>query len=140
MKIYLLIHEQDTDAAWGCNVQPFTDKQAAQDAMCKDWEASMKDWEYNSHEHGDEDEAACGEVEAVLREGDDTEHWRIEEHELDVQVAVDVHEGMVQAVHANADVGVGVYDRDITDDMDALEAVEKELDERVSASGWRAVW
>ena len=133
MKIYLLIHEQDTDAAWGCNVQPFTDKQAAQDAM-------RKDWEYNSHEHGDEDEAACGEVEAVLREGDDTEHWRIEEHELDVQVAVDVHEGMVQAVHANADVGVGVYDRDITDDMDALEAVEKELDERVSASGWRAVW
>lgn len=33
MKIYNLIHEQDTDAAWGCDVRSFTDKLSAQNAM-----------------------------------------------------------------------------------------------------------
>lgn len=73
MKVYLMIHEQDTDAAWGCNVQPFTDKQAAQEAMRKSWETSVKDWEYDSHEHHGEDEATCNEADAVLREADDVE-------------------------------------------------------------------
>ena len=35
MKVFLLIHEQDTDAAWGANVDPFISLEAAQAAMQK---------------------------------------------------------------------------------------------------------
>lgn len=145
MKIFLLIHEQDTDAACGCNVKPFTDKQAAQNAMREDWEESVKGWEYDSHEHRDEDEATCGETEAVLREGDEVESWRIEEQDLDVQVAVRVQGGLVQDVHANADVNVNVYNLDVSDfpnegEQDEADKKEAELEELVKAPGWRAVW
>ena len=145
MKIYLLIHEQDTDAAWGCDVKSFTDMQAAQNAMREDWQKSAKDWDYDSHEHHDEDEAGCFEAEAILREGDDLEHWRIEEQELDVQVAVRVHGGLAQAVYANADVTVDVYDLDVSDFADEGEKEdadekEAELEELVKSPGWRGVW
>ena len=42
MKIYNLIHEQDTDAAWGCDVRSFTDKLSAQNAMRESWESTVK--------------------------------------------------------------------------------------------------
>lgn len=140
MKIYLLIGETNTDYSCGGDAAAFLDKQAAQDAMRKEWTEAVESWEYNSHEHKNEDECYCEDDSAVIREGINSEYWHIEEQELDVQVAVDVHEGMVQAVHANADIGIGIYDRDINDDMEALEAVEKELEECVNAPGWRAIW
>lgn len=145
MKIYILVHEQDTDAAWGCDVKSFTDKQAALDAMRADWQESVKDWEYDAKEHGDDDECECGEATAVIRDGDDVENWRIEEHDLDVQVAVRVQGGMVQEVHANADVNVDVYDLDVSDfpdegEQDEADKKEAELEELVKAPGWRAVW
>lgn len=145
MTIYILVHEQDTDAAWGCSVKPFTDKQAALDAMRADWQESVKGWEYDSHEHHDEDEATCNEADAVLREADDVESWRIEEHELDVQVAVRIKGGLVEEVHANADVSVDVYDLDVSDfpdegEQDEADRKEAELDKLVESPGWRNVW
>lgn len=38
MKLYILIHEQDTDSAWGSSAKPFIDRAAAQDAMRQDYE------------------------------------------------------------------------------------------------------
>lgn len=145
MKIYILVHEQDTDAAWGCNVKSFIDKQAAQDAMRSDWQVSVKSWEYDSHEHHDEDEAVCGETEAVLRENDEVERWRIEEQELDVQVAVEVEGGLVQNIYANADVYPDVYDLDVSDfpddgEEDEADRKKTELDELVKSPGWRLVY
>lgn len=145
MTIYILVHEQDTDAAWGCDVKPFTDKQAALDAMRADWQESVKDWEYDAREHGDDDECECGEATAVIRDGDDVESWRIEEHDLDVQVAVRVKGGLVEDVHANADVSVDVYDLDVSDfpdegEQDEANRKEAELDKLVKSPGWRNVW
>lgn len=145
MKIFLLIHEQDTDAAWGCDAKPFTDKQAAQDAMHKDWKASVKAWEYESHEHRDEDGATCGEAEAVIRENSEVESWRIEEQELDVQVAVRVEGGLVEEVCANADVDVEVYDLDMSDfpdkeEQDEVDSKKADLESLVKTPGWRSVW
>ena len=145
MKIYLMIHEQDTDAAWGCYVKPFTDKQAAMDAMRSDWQETSKCWEYDSKEHNDEDECECCESTAVIRDDSDVESWRIEEQELDVQIAVRVKGGLVEEVHANADVSVEVYDLDVSDfpddgEQDEADKKEAELDELVKAPGWRAVW
>lgn len=145
MKVYILVHEQDTDAAWGCNVKPFTDKQAALDAMRADWQESVKDWECDAKEHSNDDECECGEATAVIRDGDDVESWRIEEHELDVRAAVRVKGGLVEEVQANADVNVEVYDLDVSgfpDEGEQNEADKKEaeLEELVKAPGWRAVW
>lgn len=64
---------------------------------------------------------------------------------MDVQVAVRVQGGLVQDVHANADVSVNVYDLDVSDFPDEGEQAEAdkkeaELEELVKAPGWRAVW
>lgn len=145
MKIYNLIHEQDTDAAWGCDVQTFTDKQAAQDALRRDWKEAVESCGYDSHEHYNDDEAVCNENDAVLREHDEVEFWRIEEQELDVRLAVRVKGGLVEEVHANAAVSVDVYDLDVSDfpddgEQDEADRKEAELEALVKSPGWRAVW
>lgn len=87
MNIFNLIHEQDTDAAWGCSVRPFASMAAAQTAMRQDWQATIKSWEYNSKEHHDEDKCECSEDTAIIRDGDDVEQWRIEAQEIDASMA-----------------------------------------------------
>lgn len=52
---------------------------------------------------------------------------------------------MVQAVYSDADVGVEVYDLDSSDfaeesELAEAEQRERELDEQIAQSGWRAVW
>lgn len=145
MKIYLVIHEQDTDSAWGCDVKSFTDKQAAQNAMRDDWRATAEAWEYDSKEHCDGDECECGEDTAAIRDYEDFENWRIEEHELDIQVAVRVKGGLVQAAYANADVAIDVYDLDVSDfpdegEQDEADKRAAELDALVKSPGWQRVW
>lgn len=146
MKIYNLIHEQDTDAAWGCNVKSFTDKEAAQKAMREDWEDSIKSSDFDtSAPVTDEHYHECDMEHAVIRDDSDVESWRIEEQDLDVQVAVRVKGGLVEEVHANADVNVDVYDLDVSDfpdegEQDEADKKEAELEELIKAPGWRAVW
>ncbi len=144
MKIYLLICELDTDAAWGSTVKPFLNRKDAQTAMLEDWEAEVKAWEYADHEHHDEDECNCGADAAVIREGNDVESWRIEEHDLDVRVAVNVQGGLVQGAIANADVGVDVYDLDVSDfpdedEEETADAKRAEYKELSKTPGWRKV-
>ena len=146
MKIYNLIHEQDTDAAWGCNVKSFTDKEAAQKAMREDWEDSIKSSDFDTSALvTDEHYHECDMEHAVIRDDNDVESWRIEEQDLDVQVAVRVKGGLVEEVHANADVNVDVYDLDVSDfpdegEQDEADKKEAELEELIKAPGWRAVW
>ena len=146
MEIFLLIHEQDTNAACGSDVKPFTDMQAAQDAMRKDWEETASDWEYASREHDGEDECECHGDAAVIRDGGDVEHWRIEEHDLPVpvSVAVEVSGGLVQSVYAKGcDVDAAVFDLDISvssDESDGIKTREEELTELIGSPGWKQVW
>ena len=42
MKLNILIHEQDTDSAWGSSAKPFIDRAAAQDTMRHDYEDTIK--------------------------------------------------------------------------------------------------
>lgn len=144
MNLYLLICQQDTKDAWDCAVKPFTDKSAAQNAMREDWQATAKNWEYESKEHNDEDTCACCDDTAVIRDGEDIVNWRIEAHELDVQVAVRVEGGLVQDVYANAGVSVEVYDLDVSDfpdegEQDDADKKEAELEELIKSPGWGRV-
>ena len=145
MKIYLVIDEQDTDAAWGCNVTPFLNRDAAVEHMKKDYEEALGRWEFDISECSDEHYASGNENGATIRDGSDVEHWRIEEHDLSVELAVEVKGGLVQNVYANADVSVDVYDLDVSDfpdegEQEEADNKEVELEELVKSPGWRNVW
>lgn len=145
MKIYLVIHEQDTDAACGCDVKTFLRWDEALAALQSGWEDTAKAWHYDEHEHHGEDECLCDNDHAVIREGYDSESWRIEVQTLDVRVAVSVVGGMVQNIIANTGVSADVYDLDVSDYPD--EGEQEEADARRAAfeklshaTGWRTVW
>lgn len=148
MKIFLLIHGQDTGAACDAGVEPFAGRQAASDAMRKEWAEAVTAWGYASKEHGDGDECECREDAAVIRNGGDVEYWRIEEHGLavPVSVAVEVSGGLVQAVYARGgDVDADVFDLDAPDfpdegEQEKTESREKQLEELIAAPGWKQVW
>ena len=148
MKIFLLIHGQDTDSACDTKVKPFAGQQAAWDAMRKEWNEAVTAWGYASKEHGDEDECECRQDAAVIRAGGDVEHWRIEEQELavPVSVAVEVSGGLVQAVYARGgDVGADVFDLDAPDfpgegEQEEVESRKKQLAELIGSPGWKRVW
>lgn len=145
MKLYLLIHEQDTDSAWGCTVQSFLNMADAHTKMRADLEKTAKEWNYGEREHKDEDKCYFDDNSAVIRDGDDMELWRIEEQELDVRVAVRVKGGMVQSAYSNTGAIVDVYDLDTSDWLSEKEQSDvdrraAELEDLVKSPGWRAVW
>lgn len=145
MKVFVLINEQDTDASNQSTVQLFLDKEAARAEMRKQFKAELPSWNVDAENLTDDQECECGEDTAVIRNDPDSTNWRIEEKELDVQVAVRVAGGLVQEVHSNADVGVDVYDLDVSDfpdkgEQEAADQKEAELDELVKSPGWRVVW
>ena len=146
MKIYVLIHEQDTESAWGSHVSLFLNRDLAEATMRKCWEDTLKSWEFDLDKEMYDDH--CWEYNhdnAAVLDGTDIERWRIEEQDLAVGVAVKVHGGLVQSVIANADVDLDVYDLDVSDFPD--EGEEDEADERrrvfeelASRPDWRSVW
>lgn len=145
MKVFVLINEQDTDASNQSTVQLFLDKEAARAEMRKQFKTELPFWNVDAENLTDDQECECGEDTAVIRNDPDSTNWRIEEKELDVQVAVRVAGGLVQEVHSNADVGVDVYDLDVSDfpdegEQEAVDQKEAELGELVKSPGWRAVW
>ena len=120
MKVFVLINEQDTDASNQSTVQLFLDKEAARAEMRKQFKAELPSWNVDAENLTDDQECECGE-------------------------AVRVAGGLVQEVHSNADVGVDVYDLDVSDfpdegEQEAADQEEAELDELVKSPGWRAVW
>ena len=136
MKVFVLINEQDTDASNQSTVQLFLDKEAARAEMRKQFKAELPSWNVDAENLTDDQECECGEDTAVIRNDPDSTNWRIEEKELDVQVAVRVAGGLVQEVHSNADVS------DFPDEgeQEAVDQKEAELEELVKSPGWRAVW
>lgn len=145
MKLFLLIHEQDTDAAWGSSVDLFSALEAAQAKMKTAYEKTVESWDFDIENQTDDYCCEFSDMDASIRDRSDVETWRIEEKELDVNIAVKVHGGMVQAVYSDADVGVEVYDLDSSDfavesELTETERRERELDEQIAQPGWRAVW
>lgn len=145
MKLYILIHERDTDSNWGSSAKSFIDHTTAQDAMRKDYEAAIKTWGFDETSQTEEYKAYCHDDKALIRDGMDIEIWRIEEHDLQVELAVEVSQGLVQAIYANADIFPEVFDLDVSDfaeDSEVAEADVKaaELKKLKQQPGWRAVY
>lgn len=146
MKFYLLINVQDTDDAFGANVTPFIDREAAQSALRQTWEETVKDWEFDASEpKTDEHYCSCDGDSAVICDAGNVETWKIEEHEISVKAAVEVVGCMVSNVYANADLDVDVYDLDVSDfpdegEQEAADTKKEELEALIKSSGWRPVW
>lgn len=145
MKIFVLINEQDTDASNQSAVQLFLDKESAQSEMCKQFKEALSCWNVDADHLTDDQECECGEDTAVIRDDPDSTSWRIEEKELDVQIAIRVKGGLVESVYSNAGVDVDVYDLDVSDypdegEQSEADLQEAELNERISAPGWSAIW
>lgn len=145
MKLNILIHEQDTDSAWGSSAKPFIDRAAAQDAMRQDYEDTLKAWKFDETNQTEEYNAYCHDGEALVRDDTDIETWRIEEHDLQVELAVEVKGGLVQAIYANADIFPEVFDLDVSDFVEDSEMAEAdikaaELEKLKQQPGWRAVY
>ena len=140
-----MIHEQDTDSAWGSSAKPFIDRAAAQDAMRQDYEDTLKAWKFDETNQTEEYNAYCHDGEALVRDNTDIETWRIEEHDLQVELAVEVKGGLVQAIYANADIFPEVFDLDVSDFVEDSEMAEAdikaaELEKLKQQPGWRAVY
>ena len=83
MKIYVLIHEQDTESAWGSHVSLFLNRDLAEASMRKCWEDALKSWEFGLDKEMYDDH--CWEYNhdnAAVLDGMDIERWRIEEQDL----------------------------------------------------------
>lgn len=147
MKFYLLIHVQDVNIC-DADVAPFLNKQQAQETMRANWKSTLSAWEINeSDPQTDEHCWDCGENEASIRDDfrSQFEHWKIEECELPVNIAILVRDGMVQDVIGNAGASVEVYDIDVSDFPDPDEAEQadqkaREFEELKNNPDWFMVW
>lgn len=54
MTLYLLIHEQDTDAAWGADVSVFLNASDAQKAMTVAYQETADRWNFDDQESNEE--------------------------------------------------------------------------------------
>lgn len=145
MKLFILIHEQDTDSAWGAGAHPFLDRETAKDAMRQAYEVAVKAWAFDESIQTEEHECHFDDEKAVIRDGTETENWRIEAFELNVEMAIEVKQGLVQAVYANTDVYPDVYDLDVSDypddgEQEEADSKEAELEKLKKQPGWRAVY
>lgn len=145
MKIYCLL-STDTFGD-NCNVTAklFLDRDSAIDAMAGQYERMLEslcmEEDSNSSDH------YCNREQASARIVDDTSiyTWGVKELEQDIRIAVEVKDGLVQNIYANADVSAEVYDLDLTDVEEDSAPSEGELRqaalaEEISAPGWHTVW
>lgn len=147
MKVYILIRKMD-DFESSAVATPHLSLEAAQAAMADDFKdilevfgLSPNDEQEEEKQWGIEEKSAHIRYDICSRYAD----WSIQEHDLPVQLAIRVRDGMVQEAIANADISVDVFDLDSQDlaedgktfEVDRLDADYQKLGKE---PGWRAVY
>lgn len=148
MKIYMLVHKQDTSSMWDADADIFLTKEKAQEAMREQYRASLESWGINDITEPSEDfHWTCDENQAEISDDCKCEYeqWQIQEKELDVKAAVEVRGGLVQSVIANAGIDVDVYDLDVSDfpddgEVDEADRKGREFTELSNRPDWGSVW
>lgn len=88
--VYALIHEQDTDSAWGSDIELSADRKALEAHMRACWENALESWDINpTAEQSDEYCWECGADSASIIDGSETERWRIEQQAIDLPTLLD---------------------------------------------------
>lgn len=148
MKVYMLVHKQDTSSMWDADADIFLTKEKAQEAMREQYRASLESWGINDITEPSEDfHWTCDENQAEISDDCKCEYeqWQIQEKELDVKAAVEVRGGLVQSVIANAGIDVDVYDLDVSDfpddgEVDEADRKWREFTELSNRPDWGSVW
>lgn len=148
MKVYMLVHKQDTSSMWDADADIFLTKEKAQEAMREQYRASLESWGINDITEPSEDfHWTCDENQAEISDDCKCEYeqWQIQEKELDVKAAVEVRGGLVQSVIANAGIDVDVYDLDVSDfpddgEVDEADRKGREFTELSNRPDWGSVW
>lgn len=148
MKVYMLVHKQDTSSMWDADADIFLTKEKAQEAMREQYRASLESWGINDITEPSEDfHWTCDENQAEISDDCKCEYeqWQIQEKKLDVKAAVEVRGGLVQSVIANAGIDVDVYDLDVSDfpddgEVDEADRKGREFTELSNRPDWGSVW
>ena len=148
MKVYMLVHKQDTSSMWDADADIFLTKEKAQEAMREQYRASLESWGINDITEPSEDfHWTCDENQAEISDDCKCEYeqWQIQEKELDVKAAVEVRGALVQSVIANAGIDVDVYDLDVSDfpddgEVDEADRKGREFTELSNRPDWGSVW
>lgn len=147
MKIFVLTRKMD-DFESTAVATPHLSLEAAQAAMAEDFKdilevfgLSPDDEQEEEKQWGIEEKSAHIRYDICSRYAD----WSIREHDLPVQMAIRVREGMVQEAIANADIYVEVFDldtQDLAEDGKTFEAdrLDAEYQKLGKEPGWRAVY
>ena len=148
MKVYMLVHKQDTSSMWYADADIFLTKEKAQEVMQEQYRAALESWGINDLTEPSEDfHWTCDENQAEISDDCKCEYeqWQIQEKELDVKAAVEVRGGLVQSVIANAGIDVDVYDLDVSDfpddgEVDEADRKGREFTELSNRPDWGSVW
>lgn len=148
MKVYMLVHKQDTSSMWDEDADIFLTKEKAQEVMQEQYRAALESWGINDLTEPSEDfHWTCDENQAEISDDCKCEYeqWQIQEKELDVKAAVEVRGGLVQSVIANAGIDVDVYDLDVSDfpddgEVDEADRKGREFTELSNRPDWGSVW
>ena len=148
MKVYMLVHKQDTSSMWDADADIFLTKEKAQEVMQEQYRAALESWGINDLTEPSEDfHWTCDENQAEISDDCKCEYeqWQIQEKELDVKAAVEVRGGLVQSVIANAGIDVDVYDLDVSDfpddgEVDEADRKGREFTELSNRPNWGSVW
>lgn len=148
MKVYMLVHKQDTSSMWDADADVFLTKEKAQEVMQEQYRAALESWGINDLTEPSEDfHWTCDENQAEISDDCKCEYeqWQIQEKELDVKAAVEVRGGLVQSVIANAGIDVDVYDLDVSDfpddgEVDEADRKGREFTELSNRPDWGSVW
>lgn len=147
MKVYILIRKMDNFES-SAVATPHLSLEAAQAAMADDFKdilevfgLSPNDEQEEEKQWGIEEKSAHIRYDICSRYAD----WSIQEHDLPVQLAIRVRDGMVQEAIANADISVDVFDldsQDLAEDGKTFEADRLDADYQKLGKepGWRAVY
>lgn len=147
MKVYILIRKMD-DFESSAVATPHLSLEAAQAAMADDFKdilevfgLSPNDEQEEEKQWGIEEKSGHIRYDICSRYAD----WSIQEHDLPVQLAIRVRDGMVQEAIANADISVDVFDldsQDLAEDGKTFEADRLDADYQKLGKepGWRAVY
>lgn len=145
MKIYCLISTDTFEGNCNVTVELFLDRDAAIASMVDHYEGMLESLCMEKEDSGSG--RYCNREQASARIVDDTSiyTWSVKEFEQDIRIAVEVKDGLVQNIYANADVSAEVYDLDLTDVEEEDGPTEGELRqaalaEEISDPGWRTVW
>ncbi|MCG4528869.1 hypothetical protein [Intestinimonas massiliensis (ex Afouda et al. 2020)] len=147
MKVYILIRKMD-DFESSAVATPHLSLEAAQAAMADDFKDILEVFGLSPNDEQEEEKQwSIEEKSAHIRYDICSRYadWSIQEHDLPVQLAIRVRDGMVQEAIANADISVDVFDldsQDLAEDGKTFEADRLDADYQKLGKepGWRAVY